>query len=81
MTDPILDRVLKVVSTAVPPDAKVDATTALLDQNLIDSMGLLILVGALDDEFGIHLDTEDLTIQNFASATTIAAMVNRYDPK
>jgi len=81
MTDPTLDRVLKVVSTAVPADTKVEPTTALLDQNLIDSMGLLILVGALDEEFGIHLDTDDLTIQNFATPTTIATMVNRYDPK
>jgi acyl carrier protein len=44
---------------------------------VIDSIGLLELVGFLEGEFGIQIDDADLTAENFESVTTIANLMTR----
>jgi acyl carrier protein len=44
---------------------------------VIDSIGLIELVGFLEKDFGIQIDDADLTAENFESVTTIADLVTR----
>ena len=57
------------------------ANTALFDQGVIDSFGVVALVSELEAEFGVSLSTEDLVIQNFETPSKIAAMMAMFSKK
>jgi acyl carrier protein len=44
-----------------------EVTTPLLESGIVDSLGILELVGFLESEFGITATDEDLTPENFQS--------------
>jgi acyl carrier protein len=41
----------------------------------IDSLGVTRLIGYLEQEFQVRISPQDVTIENFRSATTMAALV------
>jgi acyl carrier protein len=47
----------------------------LLESGVVDSLGVLDLVGFLEQTFGIALDDEDLTPDNFQSIASLAEFV------
>ena len=49
----------------------------LLDGGIIDSIGVLELVGFLEKEFAVTVSDEDLTPENFRSIGAIARFVER----
>lgn len=49
--------------------------TPLLKTELIDSMGVLTLVGFIEDEYGITIAADDVSTDNFATLDTITRMV------
>lgn len=72
-------RVLALVARSAGQRAKDLAADAhLFDDAILDSFGLIVLVDALDEEFSIAIRTEHLTVQNFATAQDIAALVDQY---
>jgi len=56
--------------------SRLTADFALIDNQVIDSLGMISLVSALEDEFGIDVDDEDLVPDNFATIGQIAAFVD-----
>lgn len=50
----------------------------LFDESILDSFGLIQLVGEIDGQFEIAIRTEDLTTQNFASVNNIANLITKY---
>lgn len=61
----------------VPDASSLQNESSLLDQGIIDSTGVLELVGFLEEKFGISvLDTETLP-ENLDSVDRIAAYVER----
>jgi acyl carrier protein len=60
--------------------ADVDALTdsaSFLDRGLIDSTGVLELVGFVEDEFGVSVQDDDIVPDNFDSIQNLAAYVAR----
>jgi acyl carrier protein len=55
--------------------AEIETGTPLLDGELVDSMGVLKLVGFLEDEFGVMIGAEDLSSSNFATLDSISAFI------
>ena len=55
--------------------SQLTADFALIDNQVIDSLGTISLVSALEDEFGIDVDDEDLVPDNFATIGQIAAFI------
>ena len=49
---------------------------SLLDAQLIDSLGILQLVGYLEETFGIEVTDEDLTPENFDSIGALTRYVS-----
>ncbi len=49
--------------------------TPLLKTELIDSMGVLTLVGFLEDEYGITIAADDVSAGNFETLLSITALV------
>lgn len=47
----------------------------LLDSGIIDSMGIIQLVGFLESEFNIEVDDEEILPEHFETMAGIAALV------
>jgi acyl carrier protein len=56
---------------------KLEDTDPLLQSGIIDSMGILDLVGHLETTFDISVADDDLVPENFDSIETIAAFVEK----
>ena len=52
-----------------------DGDDSLLEEGIIDSLGLLDVVTFIETEFGISVDDADVTLDNFGSVNTIASYV------
>ena len=50
---------------------------SLLDARLIDSLGILELVGYLEETFAIQLTDDELTAENFDSIGALARFVSQ----
>ena len=50
---------------------------SLLDAGIVDSMGVLELVGFLEQEFGLKVTDEELTPENFSSVLSLSEFVKR----
>lgn len=49
--------------------------TSLVEQGIIDSMGIYRLVGFLEEEFDIDIDPGDVMLRNFKNVEAIADLV------
>ena len=49
----------------------------LLEQGIIDSFGIMSLLGFLEEKFSDHIEGDDLTPENFSSIGTISALIER----
>jgi acyl carrier protein len=50
---------------------------SLLDAGIIDSTGVLDLIGFMEEEFGIKVDDDDLVAENLDSISHLVAFVER----
>ena len=57
--------------------SSVDANDNLLAKGIIDSHGVMELVGFLEQQYGISVGDEDLAPENFESVTRIQDFVTR----
>ncbi|RME01250.1 MAG: acyl carrier protein [Calditrichaeota bacterium] len=53
------------------------ADTDLLNQGIVDSMGILDLVSYMEENFGIQVSDEEITPENFRTLNTLTEFVNR----
>jgi acyl carrier protein len=58
------------------PDLALRDEDRLLERGIIDSMGVLELLGFLEQEFGVTLVDEDITEQNLGTIQSIARCVS-----
>jgi acyl carrier protein len=49
----------------------------LLEKSIIDSMALVQLISFIEDQYGIHVDDEELILENFRTITHIRDFVLR----
>lgn len=49
----------------------------LIDNHLLDSFTIIMLVGELEDAYDISIDAAEMTPENFNSAESILEMVKR----
>jgi acyl carrier protein len=57
------------------PD-ELNATTYLIEEQIIDSLGIFEVVAFLQERFGIVIDAEDVTIENFETLDSICQLVD-----
>lgn len=60
--------------------SRLRSDTSLLDQGIIDSTGVLELVGFLESEYGVVVADEDLVPENLDSIERIASYVAKKQP-
>lgn len=73
----VSDRIREFVRSRFPLARNLDFSDedSLLDAGVIDSLGILDLVGFLEETFGIQASDEDLNPENFDSIATLVAFV------
>jgi acyl carrier protein len=49
----------------------------LIESGIIDSMGIMTLLAFVEEQFSIQIPSDDLMPENFATITSIAALVER----
>ena len=59
----------------VPSD--ISEEEQLIDSGIIDSMGILKVLGFIEKQFGVKVPERDVTPDNFDSITTIASYIDR----
>ena len=56
-------------------DEVVTPDTPLVEDGIIDSMGVLALIEFIEEQYNLDLDLDDLTIENFATITDIKNLI------
>ena len=59
------------------PETMVDDDEMLLNDGVVDSLGMIRLVGFIEESFATDIPPEHLTIENFRSINTISAYLAR----
>ena len=68
------EKVLEIFADTLPQiDAK--SSDSLIDDGILDSMSLIMLVSALSMEFGVSFDLDDLLPENFNSVDNIVETI------
>jgi len=52
------------------------ATANLLEEEIIDSLGIFTLVSFIEDKFGVSIEPEEVNLDNFESVDAIAKLVD-----
>lgn len=73
-----METVLEIL-TKVKPNVDFKNATAIVDDGLLDSMDIVMLVGELNDEFDIEIQVTDLVPENFNTVDAIVKMVERLE--
>jgi acyl carrier protein len=60
-------------------EATVNSQTLLLEEKIIDSMGVVELIAFIEGEFGLELTDDDLTVEDFQTIETITALILKRD--
>lgn len=59
----------------IQPYMEFDESTNLLEEDILDSMSVLLLVQELEDEFNISIEMEEVTGENFANILSVAKLI------
>jgi len=74
MRDQIRNFIAEITFTEVDAIAN---NTALFEEGIFDSMGLLSLITYLDEELGVKTDDDELNEENFASVESIVTYIEK----
>ena len=61
----------------IQPEADYETCQTLIDDHILTSLDVLLLVAELEDEFDVTIPTVEIIPSNFNSVDAIAAMVER----
>ena len=59
------------------PDVDFENETALIDDGILDSFDIVMLVGTLNDEFDINIPVGEIVPENFNSLEAMMALIDR----
>jgi acyl carrier protein len=73
MTSLTKDQILHFISSTLLDGRPVAAADDLLLSGILDSLGVMSLVAFLENEGGISIPAQDLTLENFTSVDAISS--------
>jgi len=71
----ISERIRKFLTQQFPATKGIDNKESLLNNGLVDSLGILEVVTFLEKEFGITVSDEELLPENFGSVSNLSNFV------
>ena len=78
MTD--VDRLIDLIRTELHIDMPLDEQTPLLTSGIVDSFGVVTLLGAIEDQFGVLLDDSELSAETFDTPEQILRLIAAAEP-
>ena len=71
-----IDKIISIINTLNPTYKEIiDEKTSLFGSGIIDSLGVIHLVLAVEEEFQIKISNEELIFQNFNTIDSIFSMI------
>lgn len=67
----------KVMQTVYAGPDQIQETTLLFKEGYFDSMGFIMLLSFIDEEFGVKVNDEELLEENFESISAISDFISR----
>ena len=71
-----MKELLEILETCCP-DVEFEHETALIDDGILTSLDIVMIVGELNDAYDISITVDELEPENFNSAEAILALVER----
>ena len=71
-----MEKLLEILK-GVRPDVDFENETALVDDGILDSFDVVSIISELDDAFGVQIRIAELDPENFNSAKSIWAMIEK----
>ena len=71
-----MDELMSILS-GVRPDVAFDREERLMDDGILDSLDIVMLVGELNEAFDVSISVDELLPENFNSAQAIYALIRR----
>ena len=72
----IMERLIEILEDIVP-GVDYNTCTTLIDDQILDSFGMLSLISEIEDVFGVETDPTEIIPENFNSAQSIWEMICR----
>lgn len=72
----IAEKIIEILEEIIPGE-DIEGSESLVDDNILDSFGILTLVSELEEAFDIIISPAELVPANFNSVQTLAEMVDR----
>lgn len=63
------------ILTEICPEVDFETETALIDDGLLESLDIVMIVTEIMQEFGVELTVDDLLPENFNSVDAILALI------
>ena len=60
------------------PQLNITPDFSLINSGILDSLTIIQLVNEIEDYFGIMINEEDLTIENFTTIVQIEKLIKKY---
>ena len=67
----------RIVTEFMGGTGSLDDETLLVEDEIIDSLGIFLLLGFIKERFGVEVDPEDVTMENFATVRAITNLVEK----
>ena len=61
----------------IRPDVDFENETSLVDDGILDSFDVVSIISELDDAFGVQIRIDELDPENFNSAASIMALIEK----
>ena len=71
-----MKELLEILETCCP-DVDFEHETALIDDGILTSLDIVMIVGELNDAYDISITVDELEPENFNSAEAILALIER----
>ena len=81
MKEEIVNEIIRFLKVDVinSPDVVIGEDDLIVEQGLIDSLGIVRLISHLQEHFKIqNIERKDVVLDNFKSISRVAALVSRY---
>lgn len=71
-----MDKLIEILED-IEPEVDYNTCTTLIDDHILTSLSIISLVSELEDEFDVTVPAVEITPENFNSAKSILALVER----
>lgn len=71
----IEERIKDYIVKEFKPEIPLDNHSRLIQEGIIDSLAIFMLIGFIEEQFGIKVDSEDVEVSNFETIDAIRDLI------